>query len=185
MEKEKNGGEKRMKKAVSVVFVALMAVAMLSLLVSPVIAAKPRTMTLTGFVVVLGVGTGTEFLAGKSDTYQVKFRDMPFLLEGDIVAGSYNPQTQIAIPGGFYHANEMVKLSGDRTWTGTWTMETATVVGVGSGSLKIGSSWDEDEPAATWWITGATGDLNGLKGRGTATQLSAYVFAYAFKVQIP
>ena len=164
-----------MNRSTQVVIAAFMAVAMLALLVSPAMAAKPTTRTLNGYLVILGVGSGTEFPAGKSDVYQIKFRDVPFLLEGDI-----------ATPGGFYHGNMMVKLSGESTWIGTWTMETATVAGIGSGSLKIGSSWDEDEPEATWWITGATGDVNGLKGRGVCYPITEpFLYGYSFEVQIP
>ena len=160
--------------------VAVLAIAML---VSPAIAAKPTTMTLIGYVVVIGEGTGTDFPAGKSDVYQIKFRDVPFVMMGQIMAGDL---INYLTPGGFYHANEMLKLSGERTWTGTWTMESATVAGIGSGSLKIGSSWDEDDTAATWWITGATGDLRGLKGTGTVTPVpGTTAFMYVFEVQIP
>jgi hypothetical protein len=172
------------KKKISIILVFLMAIAMLTLLVSPAIAAKPTTMTLIGYVVVIGAGTGTDFPAGKSDTYQIKFRDVPFVMMGQIMAGD---SITYLTPGGYYHANEMVKASGDRTWTGTWTMESATVAGIGSGSLKIGSSWNDAETPATWWITGATGDLRGLKGSGTVTPVPGFEYAYmfVFEVQIP
>ncbi len=170
-----------MKKAVLVIAVALMAWAMLTLSVSAAYATKPTTMTLNGYVVVMGAGTGTDFLAGKSGNQQVKFRDLPFLLFGDIIAGDLATFT----PGGLYHANELIKPSGDRTWTGTWNMETATIVGIGSGSLTFGSSWDEDEPAATWWITKATGELSSLKGRGTASPTdNPFVYSFEFEVRL-
>ena len=170
-----------MKKAILVLTVALMATGMLTLSVSAAYAVKPRAITLSGIAVILGAGTGTDFLAGKSGNYQLKIRELPFLLFGDIMAGDLATLT----PGGLYHANELIKPSGDRTWTGTWTMETAFVAGIGTGSLTFGSSWDEDEPTATWWITKATGDLSSLKGRGIAAPTdNPYVFTYEFEVQI-
>jgi hypothetical protein len=174
-----------LNKKVLGIAVIVLALGMLTMSVSSALAKKPTTMTLSGYVLVIGAGTGTDFPAGKSDNYQIKFRDVPFILGGDIMAGVYIDQNTWSI-GGLYHANELLKLSGDRTWTGTWTMESATVAGIGSGSLTFGSSWDEDEPVATWWITKATGDLSGLKGRGTAWEIAGpYLFGYEFEVQIP
>lgn len=146
---------------------------MLALPMSAAYATKPITRTLSGTMYVIGPGTGTDILAGESGNTHEKFRDLPFVLIGDITS-----------LGGLYHGNLLTKPSGDITWHGTWTMEVATIEEFGSGSLKFGSSWDEGEPAAEWWITGATGDLSSLRGRGTATPLSAYSFEYVFEVQI-
>ena len=164
-----------MKRIFLVLTIALMAATMLTLSVSAAYATKPTTMTLSGDVYVIGAGTGTEFPAGKSGIDQVKIRDMPFILTGDIVAT------------GLYDANLIGKslVPADFIWHGTWTMEVATINGIGTGSLKFGSLWDDTEPFAEWWITGATGDLSGLKGRGIATQTGPFVYHYEFEVQIP
>jgi hypothetical protein len=177
-----------MRKIVSTILVGLMTVAMITLLVSPAIATKPRTMTLSGMVWVPGSGTGTVFPAGSSSNLQNKFREVPFALTGSIRVGEilnpYDPTQWI--PGGLYDGNMLVKPSGDVVWHGTWTMENAYVVGIGTGSLHFGSEWNPaEETAATWWITGATGDLSGLKGRGTATPVMGdFLYAYEFEVQI-
>jgi hypothetical protein len=176
---------KRVRKAVLVLTVALMAAGMLTLSVSSAFAKKPTTMTLSGYMIVLGPGTGSIFPAGESGNVQTKFRDVPFVLEGDIIAGEViDPTTWTA--GGLYHGNLLEKPSGGITWHGTWTMEVATIAGIGSGSLKFESSWDEGDPAAKWWVTGATGGLSGLKGEGSAWLIiDPFLYGYEFEAQIP
>jgi len=177
-----------MKRIFLVLTIALMAATMLTLSVSAAYATKPTTMTLSGTMIVIGPGTGSIFPAGKSGNLQTKFRDAPFVLEGSITAGIIgdinNPATWI--PGGLYDGNMLVKPSGDITWHGTWTMEAATIAGIGTGSLKFGSSWDEGDPAAKWWVTGATGELRGLKGKGSAWLIiDPFLYGYEFEAQIP
>jgi hypothetical protein len=170
------------------ILVIVLAVALLALPIFPVLATKPTTMTLSGTMIIIGPGTGSIFPAGKSGNLQTRFRDVPFVLEGDIIAGIIgdpnNPATWI--PGGIYDGNMLVKPSLDMTWHGTWTMEAATIAGIGTGSLKFGSSWDEGDPAAKWWVTGATGELSGLKGKGSAWLIiDPFLYGYEFEAQIP
>jgi hypothetical protein len=170
-----------MNKKVLVIAVTLMVVAMLALLVSTVYAIKPETMTLSGSTYVIGSGTQRSFDAGESGSELIKFKDLPVVFTGDIIAGDLGTLT----PGGVCDTNWLVKEPlVDWVFTGTFTLQDATIAGIGTGDLKIGMLFKDGMSAARWTIESGTGDLSSIRGRGTALQVGMYKYNYEFEVQI-
>jgi hypothetical protein len=170
------------KKAL-VMAVALISVAMLALPVSAAYAIKPEptTMTLTGTFYIYPplVAEWRVFPAGESGNSIWKFRDLPVVWEGGIVAGSKgNPPT----PGGYYDGNWVIFDVGTPdqvvSTVGISILEGASIEGIGTGDLKI---FEKDE---TLRIISGTDDFEGIKGTGTFDKKTAVSYSYTLVVQI-
>jgi hypothetical protein len=166
--------------------VALMAVAMLMLPLSAVSAKKPEpnTMPLEGnFYILIGLSPAREFPAGESGHRIYKWRDLPAVIDGDIVAGELKTPIPTSTPGGYWDGNWVIYNvgTGDQvvSTVGVCVFEDAEIDGIGTGDLKI---FAKDE---TLRIISGTGDFKGLKGTGTFDKVSAWIYSYTLEVQIP
>jgi hypothetical protein len=154
-------------RKIIVISVALMAIAMLALSVSPAYATKPETMTLTGRKIPTGIGDFNHFPAGESGNSQIKMKDCLDTWVGGIKGT------------GHYYGSWLVKPSGEVNMIGYWIFEGATVAGVGTGDLRIGQN------GLNLWIESGSGDLSSIRGRGTATlTLPYYILNWEIVIQI-
>jgi hypothetical protein len=171
-----------MNRTVLVIAVALMAVAMLA---TPVMATKPEpdTMTLEGtFYILIGLSPARVFPAGDSGNQIWKWRDLPVVWEGGIVAGELKTPPPTSTPGGYCDGNWVIFDVGTPdqvvSTVGITILEDATITGIGTGDLKI---FGKDE---TLRIISGTGDFKGIKGTGTFDKVTAWSYSYTLVVQV-
>ena len=152
-----------MNRKIVVLAVALLAMAMLAV---PVFAEKPNTMTLTGTLVIVGQGDNYVIHAGKSDNILPKLRNSPDLWTGDI-SGS-----------GIADGNWLIKGGELAHSVGTYYLEDAAVVGVGTGDLALGYS------GLDLWIKSGSDELRSIRGKGTFTMVNPIKYNYELVIQI-
>ncbi len=158
-----------MNKTVLVIIAALMVMA---IMVTPVFAEKPVTMTLTGTMVVLGIGDGTTVVAGESDNRLIKLRNTPCLWTGGISGSGFSNGNWLVKGGPITSGGEIANAVG-----GVY-LEDVTVAGVGSGDLTLGYS------GLDYWIESGSDDLRSIRGTGTFTIVSAIKYNYVFVIKI-
>jgi hypothetical protein len=167
-----------MSKKSLYILACLLVVAISALPMSAAYAIKPEptTMTLTGTFYIYPplAAEWRHFPAGKSGNEIWKFRTLPCVWEGGIVAGSKgNPPT----PGGYYDGNWVIFDVGIST-VGITILEDASITGIGTGDLKI---FGKDE---TLHVISGTGDFKGIKGTGTFDKVTPVSYSYSLVVQI-
>ena len=177
------GGDRLNKK----ILVAILIVAMLALPIYGVFAKKPEpdTMTLTGnFYILIGLSPARSFLAGESGNSIFKWRDLPVVFNGSIVAGELKNPPPTSTPGGYCDGNWVLFNVGTPdqvvSTVGITVLEGASIDGIGTGDLKI---FGKDE---TFRIISGTGDFKGLKGTGTFDKVgvSGWIYSYTLEVQV-
>jgi hypothetical protein len=156
--------------------VIVLAVAILALPLSATYAKKPVTMTLNAIHFV-DEGTGdVKHVEAGSGNVLVKIKDSGDDWTGDIMGRAS------------YSGSWLITPSGDFVITSQWIFEEVTILGVGTGGLKLGGI------SAGNFVSGATksivriesgsGELSGVTGRGTATPLIPMaVYAITLEIQ--
>jgi len=174
-----------MNKKILGVFGSLLVVAMLALSIYAAYATKPEptTSTLTGtFWILPGLSPPRGFPAGESGHVIMKWRDLPCIMEGDIVAGERKVPIPTSIPGGYCDGNWVIFNNGTEdeevSTVNIIVLEGAAVTGIGTGDLKI---FAKDE---TLRIISGTGALKGIKGTGTFDYITPISYSYEAVVQI-
>jgi hypothetical protein len=167
------------------ILVVALIVAMLALPMSTVLAKKPEltTMILTGnFYALMGLSPARMFPAGESGHQIWKWRDLPVVFDGSIVAGELKNPPPTSTPGGYCDGNWVIFNVGTPdqvvSTVGITILEGASIEGIGTGDLKI---FGKDE---TLRIISGTGDFKGLKGTGTFDKVSGWIYSYTLEVQV-
>lgn len=151
---------------------------------------EPTTSTLTGtFWAFLGLAPfppSRDFPAGESGHDIYKWRDVPLVAEGGIVAGSVTwnppPSPPTVVSGGYVDSNWVLYNAEtpdeEVSTVGIMVLEDATVTDIGTGDLRI---FAKD---GTLRIISGTGDLKGIKGTGIFDYLTPISYSYELMVQI-
>jgi hypothetical protein len=159
-------------------------VAILALPMFAVSAKKTEpTTTLTGtFWILPGLSPARSFPAGESGHQILKWRNLPGIWEGDIVAGERKMPLNTSIPGSYGMGNWVIFNIGgadeEVSTVNMVTVEDASVAGIGSGDLKI---FLKDEEMR---IISGTGDLKGIKGTGTFDPITPISYSYELMIQM-
>ena len=133
----------------------------LAMLTVPVFAEKPTlAYTLTASMVPTGPGYMEWMFAGKSGNSFFIAKDWVCVFSGQIIGV------------GYYTGRVLDKPNGESLFIGYWTFDEVTLVGVGTGGLRIGCI------NVDIWIESGSGELSSIRGRGTAMgglQFTVYI----------